>query len=78
MLKKVGAELILTVIILPFFIWVTTSIFDLKAQSQTTDFAIKTIQSDTQEIKADVKGIINIMLKENENERKIKKSNRLR
>lgn len=78
MLKKVGAELILTVIILPFFIWVTTSIFELKAQSQTTDFAIKTIQSDTQEIKADVKGIINIMLKENENERKIKKSNRLR
>ena len=78
MLKKVGAELILTVIILPFFIWVTTSIFELKAQSQTTDFAIKTIQSDTQEIKADVKGIITIMLKENENERKIKKSNRLR
>lgn len=78
MLKKVGAELILTVIILPFFIWVTTSIFDLKAQGQTTDFAIKTIQSDTQEIKADVKGIINIMLKEDENERKIKKSNRLR
>lgn len=78
MLKKVGAELILTVIILPFFIWVTTSIFELKAQSQTTDFAIKTIQSDTQEIKTDVKGIITIMLKENENERKIKKSNRLR
>jgi hypothetical protein len=48
--KKLGAEMILTVMIIPFVIWVTSSIFDLQASSSN-------YEQDMREVKEDVKFI---------------------
>lgn len=34
--KKLGAEAILTIMVLPFVIWVVTSIYSLKSEAQVT------------------------------------------
>lgn len=49
-MKKLGAEMILTVMIIPFVIWVTSSIFDLQASSSN-------YEQDMREVKEDVKFI---------------------
>jgi hypothetical protein len=50
MLKKIGAEAILGIILAPFFIWVTSSIYNLQA-------GVGTSEKDTKEIKEIVKSI---------------------
>lgn len=50
-MKKIGAEVILTVIILPFLVWVVTSIYDLQAASGNSEADIKEIKEDVKFIR---------------------------
>lgn len=45
-MKKIGAEVILTVILLPFLIWIVTNIFSLQASTGNTEENIKEIKED--------------------------------
>ena len=49
-MKKIGAEIILGVMIVPFLIWIVSSIYTLQAASGNSE-------SDIREIKEDVKFI---------------------
>jgi len=44
-LKRVGAEVILSVIIAPFLLWVTTAIFNLQASSGVDQVKVEQIKS---------------------------------
>lgn len=53
--KKIGAEIILTVIVAPFIVWIITSINELEASQKVNDekiFMIKTML-EKQDVKLD-------------------------
>jgi hypothetical protein len=41
---KIGSEMILTVMLIPFAVWLVTSIFELQASSGTSDSNIREIK----------------------------------
>lgn len=51
-LKKVGAELIIGTMLLPWLVWVTISIFDSKTASAVTENKYQNIIEKLEEIKA--------------------------
>lgn len=50
-MKKIGAELILTAIAIPFLIWVVSSIYTLQASSGNSEADIKEIKEDVKFIR---------------------------
>ena len=61
-MKKIGAEFILSVIIIPVIAWVIASIIELKNLYAQVEVKSVTNKDDIQEIKEDVKFIRNYLL----------------
>lgn len=62
--KHIGAEAILSVMLLPFVVWIITSIYDLKSAYATVETKSQISINDVQEIKEDVKFIRNYLLEQ--------------
>lgn len=62
--KHIGAEAILSVMLLPFVVWIITSIYDLKSAYATVEAKSQISINDVQEIKEDVKFIRNYLLEQ--------------
>ena len=61
-MRKIGAEVILTVIIAPFLLWVVNSIYTLQANSGTDQIKIEQIKQMLEKQDQKLENIINILI----------------
>lgn len=61
-MRKIGAEVILTVIITPFLLWVVNSIYTLQASSGTDQIKIEQIKQMLEKQDQKLENITNILI----------------
>lgn len=61
-MKKIGAEVILTVMLIPFFVWITTTIFSLQSASGIEREKIDTVKDMLQKQDAKLDKIIDVLI----------------
>lgn len=61
-MKKIGAEVILTVMLIPFFAWITTTIFSLQSASGIEREKIDTVKDMMQRQDAKLDKIIDVLI----------------
>lgn len=61
-MKKIGAEVILTVMLIPFFAWITTTIFSLQSASGIEREKIDTVKDMLQRQDAKLDKIIDVLI----------------
>ena len=61
-MKKIGAEVILTVMLIPFFVWITTTIFSLQSASGIEREKIDTVKDMLQKQDAKLDKSIDVLI----------------